>query len=518
MKRTVLIFAILMMAIGAYAQGLSSMSTKDLEKAAKGGDVTAMYQLAMSYYDLGQYKDAAKYFKKAGEKGLASAKTEYGKLLINGDGVKRNTGAGLKWIKEAALEGEPEAMMCMSDFYRNGLAGYKWFLGSESRIPESYKVFVEKDLSISQQWLDKAIEAGNPRAIKQKLKDISNTEEKLPYWEKAAAQGDKDSMSELLKYYMSSDHWNYDKAMQYATSLGDEEAQTRLKQVKEANEKKQAELDSLIAKANAGDTKAMYDLGENYWKEADYVEASKMYKKAAEAGLPEAMNSIGFCYYKGYGVPTDYQQAVTWFQKGAEAGDINAMCWLGDCYYEGTGVNKDKATALQWYEKAIKNGSNYSQAKDRIDTAKKAKAVPGSWTYKNDDRTVAVYTFRKDNTYTAKYTNYLHTPSGCYWTFTETGKWEQSGDLIYLTPQTFTKPVVKISPIANWQQKKMPAIVAAMTRGEYSRFLLEDISESNGHVFKLLTDSKMAVKIKYLTSDYDNTWGYLFKTSGSRQK
>ncbi len=140
------------------------------------------------------------------------------------------------------------------------------------------------------------------------------------------------------------------------------------------------------------------------------------------------------------------------------------------------------------------------------------KKIIGSWTLQIGDRNIAVYTFKSDNTYTAKYTNFLHNASGCYWTFTETGKWEQSGNKVYVTPQTFTRPTVKVSSMANWQQKKMPSVISQMTQGEYSRFLKEDITWSGErHVFELISDSKMAVKIQYITT----TWGYLIKNSGS---
>lgn len=514
-KQFVLLFAILFMAIGAFAQSSSSKSITDLEKAANSGDLAAMCELAYNYYNLGEYKKAAKLYKKAGEKGVTAAKTIYGKLLLTGTGVNRNKGGALKWIKEAAMEGEPEAMMCMFEFYKDGLEGYEMFLGSESQTPSSYKVFVAKDAKVSAEWLNKALEAGSPRAIKQKLQYINSTEEKVPFWEKAAAAGDKESMEELLKYYRSNEHWNYEQAVQYASLLGDEKTLASLKEQKESIDKKEAEFNALVTKANDGDTKAMYTLAEKYWAVKNYVEAAKMYRKAAEAGNAEAMNGIGFCYYRGFGVPKNYESAVYWFQKAADAGEVNAMCWLGDCYYEGSGVAKNETTALKWYEKATQKGSKYTQAQNRIAMAQKAKAVPGTWTLKNGDRTVAVYTFKNDHTYTAKYTNYLHNASRCYWTFTETGKWELSKDLVYVTPQTFTKPVVKVSAMANWQQKKMPSVVSQMTPSEYSRFLKEDISSSDRHVFKLISDSKMAVKIEHLTSDYDNTWGYLTKNSGS---
>lgn len=142
------------------------------------------------------------------------------------------------------------------------------------------------------------------------------------------------------------------------------------------------------------------------------------------------------------------------------------------------------------------------------------KRLLGCWTMKNGDRTIAVYTFNKDHTYTAKYTNYLHSPTGCYWTFTETGTWSLDKGLVTPTPKTFSRPTVKVSPMANWQQKKYPSVMAAMTPGEYSKFLRDDVSASNNRVFKMKSDSQMDVKNSRLTSDYDNTWGTLVKKSG----
>ena len=133
---------------------------------------------------------------------------------------------------------------------------------------------------------------------------------------------------------------------------------------------------------------------------------------------------------------------------------------------------------------------------------------------KNGDRTIAVYTFIKDNTNTAKYTSYLHAPTGCYWTFTETGTWSLDKGLVTPTPNTFSRPTVRVSPSANWQQKKYPSVMAAMTPGEYSKFLRDDVSASDNRVFKMKSDSQMDVKNSRLTSDYDNTWGTLVKKSG----
>lgn len=237
------------------------------------------------------------------------------------------------------------------------------------------------------------------------------------------------------------------------------------------------------------------------------------YNKAAELGDAYAMNNLGTCYYLGDGVTKDLEKAVYWYSKGAELGNGNAMGNLAICYDNGDGVPADKNEAYKWYAKAVNNGNN--SVKDRYMELKKEMEFPGStWTMKNGDRTIAVYTFNKDNTYTAKYTSYLHAPTGCYWTFTETGTWSLDKGLVTPTPKTFSRPTVRVSPSANWQQKKYPSVMAAMTPGEYSKFLRDDVSASDGHVFKMKSDSQMDVKNSRLTSDYDNTWGTLVKKSG----
>lgn len=269
--------------------------------------------------------------------------------------------------------------------------------------------------------------------------------------------------------------------------------------------------------ADLGDLESMNSLGVCLKRGIGILQnldrALYWYNKAAELGDAYAMNNLGTCYYLGDGVTKDLEKAVYWYSKGAELGNGNAMGNLAICYDNGDGVPADKNEAYKWYAKAVNNGNN--SVKDRYMELKKEMEFPGStWTYTANDRTVAVYTFNKDNTYTAKYTSYLHAPTGCYWTFTETGTWSLDKGLVTPTPKTFSRPTVRVSPSANWQQKKYPSVIAAMTPGEYSKFLRDDVSASDGHVFKMKSDSQMDVKNSRLTSDYDNTWGTLVKKSG----
>lgn len=344
--------------------------------------------------------------------------------------------------------------------------------------------------------------------------------------QRSAENGDAEAMTELGKcYYLGKGvEKSGDKAFQWLSKAADGGNANAFYwlgacyQYGFGTAKDPAKAVELYTKgADLGDHESMNSLGVCLKRGIGILQnldrALYWYNKAAELGDAYAMNNLGTCYYLGEGVAKDLEKAVYWYRKGAELGNGNAMGNLAICYDNGDGVPSDKNEAYKWYKKAMDNGGNFVES--RYMELKKEIEFPGStWTMKNGDRTIAVYTFNKDNTYTAKYTNYLHSPSGCYWTFTESGTWSLDKGLVTPTPKTFSRPTVRVSPSADWQQKKYPSVMAAMTPGEYSKFLRDDVSASDGHVFKMKSDSQMDVKNSRLTSDYDNTWGTLVKKSG----
>lgn len=54
-------------------------------------------------------------------------------------------------------------------------------------------------------------------------------------------------------------------------------------------------------------------------------QAFPWYVRAAEAGMPAAMNQLGLAYLRGEGVEENAELAKTWFQRAADAGDENAL-------------------------------------------------------------------------------------------------------------------------------------------------------------------------------------------------
>jgi TPR repeat protein len=136
----------------------------------------------------------------------------------------------------------------------------------------------------------------------------------------------------------------------------------------------------LVKKAEAGDPKAQFDLGEYYerkyyaapslshWNPIWYLypkgyraeremgESLKWYKKAAQQGYAPAQSYLSIRYYFGIRVPKDYMEAVKLCAKAAEQGNRNGENMLGLCYANGNGVTQDYKEAVKWYKKAAQQG------------------------------------------------------------------------------------------------------------------------------------------------------------------
>lgn len=89
------------------------LSRQWLEKAAEGGDRTAMHNLALDYHEgVGGQKNAsmaAEWFRRAAELGLLDSQFNLAALYENGDGVAANPAEAYKWYLIAARSGDAEA-------------------------------------------------------------------------------------------------------------------------------------------------------------------------------------------------------------------------------------------------------------------------------------------------------------------------------------------------------------------------------------------------------------------------
>lgn len=91
------------------------------------------------------------------------------------------------------------------------------------------------------------------------------------------------------------------------------------------------------------------------------------YKRAAESGDANALNSLGICRQNGYGCAKDVKLAFRLFYKAAEKQHPEAVNNLGRFYLEGLGVEKDPVRALKCFRMSSSLGNawgtiNYATA------------------------------------------------------------------------------------------------------------------------------------------------------------
>jgi TPR repeat protein len=132
------------------------------------------------------------------------------------------------------------------------------------------------------------------------------------------------------------------------------------------NEQKLAEEARVCrVRAEQGDTKAQFELGNRYYYgqgvPQDYVEAARLYHEAADQGDAKAEYNLANLYLLGKGVPQDYAEALRWFRKPADQGNAMAEYEVGFMYHKGKGLAQDDTEAVRWYRKAADQGNVLSQ-------------------------------------------------------------------------------------------------------------------------------------------------------------
>jgi len=122
---------------------------------------------------------------------------------------------------------------------------------------------------------------------------------------------------------------------------------------------------ALLAKANAGEAEAQYQLGNMYYLgrgvRRDYAQAEFWFRKAAEQGDPDSEFMLGGLYHFGHGIPQDNAQGFAWIMKAAEQGHTDAEFFISTCYGEGWGVAKDNTQEMAWLRKGAEQGHFNSQ-------------------------------------------------------------------------------------------------------------------------------------------------------------
>jgi TPR repeat protein len=128
---------------------------------------------------------------------------------------------------------------------------------------------------------------------------------------------------------------------------------------------RQNKLNDLLKKAEAGDSEAQFELGNEYRKAydagKDTARAVELYSKAAAGGHPGAQAVLGDMYARGEGVQKDIGKAKEFWESSVIKGEALAQFGLGYMYRTGTGVTKDTAKALELLQQSAAQGHPYGQ-------------------------------------------------------------------------------------------------------------------------------------------------------------
>ena len=104
--------------------------------------------------------------------------------------------------------------------------------------------------------------------------------------------------------------------------------------------------------ASPDNARVLFELGRAYLTAGKQDKAREFFDRAA-SGDAEALNSIGYMYDRGLGMPVDTTQAIAWFRRAVDAGSVGALLNLGMSWNQGRGVPHDPYMAFVLWGRAV---------------------------------------------------------------------------------------------------------------------------------------------------------------------
>ena len=297
-----------------------------LERAAEADDDGSMVALAKAYAaGDGVVADPAKaagWFRKAAEAGNAEGRAAYAECLWEGRGTARNREEAFRLAELAADEGYPVAQRIAGLCHRDGIG--------TGRDPRKAAI-----------WLRDAAQGDDAEAQFAWSQILArgdgvpqNVASAVEWAKKAAEQGIPEAQVFVGESYAG------------GAATGTPDQAEAMRWYRLAAEKGHAPAQSLVG------THLLFGLG----VEKNQAEGVKWLEKAAAQEYGLAFSNLARCYAEGWGVPQDYAKAAEMMRKGAELGDPDSMGEYGSSLVLGKIVEKNPSEGLYWMTKAAETG------------------------------------------------------------------------------------------------------------------------------------------------------------------
>lgn len=335
-----------MLIASCYQNGIGVAKDSDkavpfLTAAAEKNCIPAQLDLGVLLLNSKKAAEAAPWFKRGADLGNIPCTFYYGKMLMEGLGVKADKKDGANYLLKAADTGFPQAMYYLGKCYASGDGVTK----NAEQAVKWYRLAAGKGVAGAQWDLAQCLRTGEGSQV--------NYDQALYWYAEAAANGRTKAFRQLIADSISgSPFMAYMKGIKAYSNKDFDEA---LKQFK------------IVDKAKVADGKVMEAAiyANNAYAKHNMKKGIKLLNDAAKAN-PQAMYLLGALYEAGKGVDKNMTTAVDYMTRAAEMGYGAAECTLADMYFEGRGVDKTYDKAVEWYAKAYAQGQLNENAAKRF--------------------------------------------------------------------------------------------------------------------------------------------------------
>lgn len=345
----------------------AQMARQCWRELADAGMPEAQLAVAMQYQSDAEDTDpqalaeAAQWFQRAAEQGLAQAQHALGLMYASGAGVERDLSLARELLGAAAAQGMASAAVELaalppedtpSDEPDNVAPAptarpRKLPQGQAKRLGE----FAKGSTPDNQYHLGMMLERGFGVA-----RDVDEAEK---WYRAAAGQGHAGAQYALAQLTADADPFGAAQWYRQAAEQGHADAQVAYARVVALG--LGVPVDALTAhawyvRAAAQDHPVALAEVARVLEPTDKPLAMTCWERAASAGLSQAQWRVGEAALAGDGCSLDSAAAAHWLQLAAERGHAQAQHRLGGLYAQGLGVERDWAVAEHWYTQAMEQG------------------------------------------------------------------------------------------------------------------------------------------------------------------